>query len=401
MNKLKSNMFWVLIGLVLVVELAAYVVVVRGKANHNADRIGELDKRITDLKRMARTAARPEMIEAARNHKKDLQREYGRMVLYMIGKDDLLDHFGDNVTVAPADVLKLTDWQKTRLGRFHRVCRGEFIAEAEKLGMIPEGAKPPWDFVDLSGNPKPDVWIYAYKQLWIQKELMGLMKQPVSPRSGIPTENAAGQTHPPLVTAINSIKFELPQKDKNERQPGYKYEARFSYYRVTVEVSMPAANVPILMERILKHELPLIIESYKVAKALDEKGGAIGAGGKLQNLVSAELTCKIVDFTMGLSKAVFAGSRFQSPEAVIKWLEKEAKSDEMARILRDQIKKKGVKPRNTTFGIEYVVYPRDRKDSLFTSTMPAESEIYDGVTIYYGNILECIPDLRRRLGGIR
>jgi len=387
MNKVKDNVFWVLIGLILFAELAAYVVVVRGKAGANRERIEELGRRVKKLKELEKRAAREEMIDAARKHKDRLQEEYTRMVLFLIGKDDLLDHFGD-VRIAPARP-RFSDREKTKLGRFHRATREKFMAEAgpEGLGMVPDLTKEVWDFVDLSGSPRREMWIYAYKQLWIQKALFEIMRKPPA------AKRAGGGTESPksLVTAINRVEFILPDKEKEEA-----FDPRFSYYRFKLDVSMPAANVPTLIERILKHELPFIVESYTVAKRLDERGGTVGIAGGPQKVVNVRVTCKVVDFTMGISRAFFSSKRFETPQSVLQWLEKEARNDDAAKVILDQITKPGVRRRAVGEGFEYVVYGES-----ITGQAPTECEIYDGVTLYYSTILKDVPDFRRRLGGRR
>jgi len=390
MNKAKDNLFWVLIGLILIGELVAYVVAVRGKASSNSDKMRDLARCAQTLKGLESRAARQEMIDKAQKHKDLLQAEYTQMVLFLIGKDDLLDHFGE-VRIAPAKA-RFNDRDKTKLGRFHRATREKFMTQAgpEGLGMVSDSAKQVWDFVDLAGSPPRAIWIYAYKQLWIQQALFEIMKAPVAEGQAGQDDEAAGEGggDQSLVTVINGVQFILPDKRQEEL-----YDPRFSHACFKLDVSMPAANVPALIERILKHELPFVVESYTVAKRLDDRGG-MGIAGRPQKLVNVVVTCKVVDFAMGVSKVAFSGERFETPESVSEWLQKKAETDNVARTILGQITKTGVSPRRIGQGFEYVVYGESITDESAT-----ECEMYDGVTLYYSTIVKDVPDLRWRSGG--
>jgi hypothetical protein len=107
-------------------------------------------------------------------------------------------------------------------------------------------------------------------------------------------------------------------------------------------------------------------------------------------LVDVEVKCKVLDFTMGVSKVVFSNKNFGSADSAMQWLQTQAEKDDLARIIRNQISKYGVRDRTTDEGFEYDVYG----DSMMTCESPTECELYDGVTVAYGTIQQCVPVLK-------
>jgi len=426
MDKLKGNAFWLVILAVLVVELVAYVVVVRGTAEQNAKSIGTLEKQKRSIQALEANAVNLDMIEAAEKHKQELEREYTRMVLFLIGKDDNLDHFGPDAGVAPGRVLRMTDWQRTALGDFLVKQRQQMEAEAIRLGLT--GAPParqPWDFVELKGKSSDKVRLYAYKQLWVQKELFEIMKKPsptalasVAPppaeapapaqpagtaaaqaeteaEAGAETEDTAEPPSPqpksyPLVASIDEINFTLPQK-------GELFDPldRYICHTVNVKVTMYATDVPVFLERILKSELPMTIDSYRIGKStMDNRRITTLADRPTSGMVDVSLVLRVLDFQMGIGKVTFSGEKFPTPEDVEAWLEDN--DDPVIAVIRRQIAKPGVRPRRTDEGIEYSIYgdPERAGSLLDPGRAMVECEIEPGVTIVCGRLVIPMPEAK-------
>lgn len=413
MDKLKGNLFWVAILAVLVAELVLYVVMVRGTASATDQSIEELAHQKRQIDSIQQKAVNAGLIEAAAAHKQNLEREYTRMALFLIDKDDNLDKFGPDSRLAPSQVLNLSGRQRAQLGDTLVAKRQKMERESVNLRIVPPPpATQPWDFVTLTGDSSEQVYIYAYKQLWVQEELLRIIRQPATAHAAIaPAEAAPPAEQPPareaeaaeankaaappprlnpLVTSLNKVEFFLPRKEEL-----FDPLNRYTFHNVNVRVTMYANDVPVLLERILKSDLPLMVDSYKISKSMmDTRSVATVAGRPTSGLVDVQLALRVLDMTMGIGEVIFSAGKFTAPADVEAYLENH--TDPAMAVIRRQIKKPGVSPSVRNGEIRYRIYgdPQEARSLLDAGRALVKCEIESGVTVVHGRLVVPLPETK-------
>ena len=427
MGKFKGNVFWVFMAAVLLAELCIYLLPVPGtvsrmKRDHTS-RLEELETQKGELERARQpgNSANEAMIEAAEKRKAQLNGEYLKMCLLLIGKDDMIDRYFDIGTKIPATKrLNLTPSERTLLLDQILNARTACAKAATDAGIQMDAQQLPWDWVKIEGEaPSPTILVYAHKQVYIQRKLMDVMTMP-SPtaeakKKGVEAKEApkeaapAADANPPappaadagvrrvriddgvasLAILFNKIAFKTP-----ERREDLPFDPRYVYYTVSLDVSMLPENVPYLIEGITNCGLPLTITSFTIERGM---GGGVGPGAAArvqtgQTLVTVKVDCKVLDFSGAISKVEFAREQFQKPADVENYLKEKEQQDPLIKALATEMAKgsSAKEPEDPRDPILYEIYG----DML--NSEPVKCELEKGITVHFGTIEHNVPDLLRR-----
>ncbi|HUU69276.1 MAG TPA: hypothetical protein VM186_07120 [Planctomycetota bacterium] len=440
MGKLKGNVFWVFMAVILLAELCIYLLPVPGTVSRmkgdSASRLEELGRLKDQLDglRQPGNAANDPMIQAAEKRKAELHREYLRMCLLLIGKDDMIDRFFDIGTrIIPARRLNLTPRERTlllnQILNARDACKQ--MALDARIGMDTQSL--PWDWLKVEGEtPTAKMLIYAHKQVYIQQKLLEAMKGPApaaeakgaaedAKDAGAKADDAAkepeaapaataepetpaanpapdaaakegnvvrlAEKEPALVPLFNKVIFKIPEK--REDMP---FDPRYVYYTVSLDVSMLPRNVPFLIERIINCGLPLSITSFTIERGMSDRISAAAAARVQttgQAFVTVKVECKVLDFSGAISKVEFARGQFPDQAAVENYLNQQ--NDPVMKALATEISKGSFKePENADAPIRCEVYG----DML--NSEPMECELEKGITVYFGTVEHNVPELRVR-----
>jgi len=374
MGRMKSNAFWVVIAVVIVVELAAYLIVVKRLAAANVECVETIRTQIRDLDGI--DPVNEEMLKTAENFKKNASGEYARMVLFLIAKDDLLDHYHPGFDskprlYSPRDYYKVTRDDRIRIANAITRAAQQLTEDARELGLIARDSTrdaAPWDIIELTGRtPEIPALQHGQKQYWVQQELLSILSRPIE-----------GENRPPIAR-LGKVKFEQ-YRDTGLRDPRYRH-LEFSF-----EAAMPEANVGIVLERIAKSEFSFVIKSFSARRSAETGSRDVLGQGTDMRLVAMKVNVRLLDFSMGVGKVEFSMEQFENPESVSQWLEEQ--TDPVLRVLKAQLEKHDVKP---SVGLESITY--------LVHELPDEVEICEianGVTLYYGTLESILPESARR-----
>ena len=413
----------------------------------NKERVGQLGQAMKTLDTFTNPngAANTAMIEAALKSKAALSREYLRMCLLLMAKDDLWDRYFDisinqkTVKIPPFRRLQLSSQERTLLLAeiFNATAVCNQKAKDAEIAMDTTTGTP-WDWVKMEGQtPSATLLIYAHKQVLVQDRLVDLMRKPVGDAevkvpakdaaAGAAVANAAaGQPKPaaeparppaeakpaagpanaggaadkavvvigaqkpaPLVLLLNKISFKVPEIEREDSE-GPVADPRYIYYSFLLDVSLLPENAPILIERILDCGLPLSIVSLTVERGMDKISAnvKIQAGQAHRTLVNVKVECKVLDFSIGIGKVVFAKGKFPTPGDVDKFLKEQ--TDPVMLSLKREVEKGTLVKESDGSAIEYVVYGDRLKGDVQTC------ELEKGITVYYGATDHNVPELGRR-----
>ena len=436
MGKFKGNVFWVFMAVILLAELCIYLLPVPGtvsrmKRDHTS-RLSDLETRKGELERFQQpgNVANKRMIEAAEKRKAGLNREYLRMCLLLIGKDDMIDRYFDIGTrISPAKRLNLTSSERTLLLNQILNARTACAKAAAEAGIGMDAQQPPWDWVKIEGEaPSPTILVYAHKQVYIQQRLLDAMTVPapspdakkdagagakeaanepaaapaVPETQANPAAPPAGEAAakkatvvklteeaPPLVRLFNKVTFKTPEK-----QDDAAFDPRYVHYRVSLDVSMLPDNVSYFIERITNCGLPLSITSFTIERGMGDRiapAAATRLQATGQTLVTVKIECKVLDFSGAISKVEFARKQFQKATDAESYLKEQ--QDPVMKALAAEIAKgsSAKEPESSNEPIQYEIYG----DTLNTEP-PMECELEKGITVYFGTIEHNVPDLLRR-----
>lgn len=420
MGDLKGKAFWIVLGVFAAIILAAYALPVRKMEARNKERIDELQGGKSALDGMRGNAANAGMIEAASLQKSNLQKEYGRMLLYLVGKDELLDHYDPAAKIPPQRILSLDQKETVLLRDLVKETKEQLSKDIAAKGILFDPQSSPWDIINLDGAlPRPARLVYAYKQLWVQKTLAGVMTQPTveKERPVVKAEPAAARStadepaeagdEPPaeaapesrresaemprgkaVIYVLDKVQFKTPAANE-------KFDPRFVVYSFSVKVALTPANVPAFIEGILKSELPFEIISYSVTKLASETmpSQVTARIDPKDRLVSMKVDCRVLDFSVGVQKVVFSKERFPEQKDIDEWLQAQVGKDELMTVLKMQMEKEKVSPveqkDDQASYVSYVVYGANASDL-------ATYQVDDGVTIHFGCLEQSVPKVGER-----
>jgi len=370
MGSMKSNVFWAVIAVVIVVEVAAYLIVVRKQAANNKESVETINAQIGELDSI--DPVNEEMLKTAESFKKNVGREYAKMVLFLIGKDDLLEHYHPGFDskprlYSPREYFKVTSQDRNKVANAIDRAVQHLTEKARVLGLVARDSRDtPWDIIQLTGlQGAPDLSVlqHGQKQYWVQEELLAILERPID-----------GEERPP-VARLGKVKFE-PYRDKGPYEPRYR-QLEFSF-----EVALPEGNVGVILERIAKSEFPFVIKSFSAKRSAETGRRDVLTAGTDMRLVAMKVNVGLLDFSMGVGKVEFSLKEFENPESVSQWLEEQ--TDPALKALKAQLEKHDVKP---TVGLDSIAY--------LVHNLPNETEtceIADGVKLYYGTVESILPE---------
>ena len=403
MGKLKGNLFWVLIALVLLAELCVYLLpfggTVRAASARHASALSDLQGTQAKLERAREkgAAANKAMIEAALDRKAALEREYLRMILLLAQKDEALERFlpFSSEPVLPARVLEMKDKDKNLLRDKTQTERRKCAEDARAAGIETDPNTVVWDWVKIDGEiPTVQMLIFAQKQLYVQQKLVEIMRQPVEGSVAAAKPAASPAEKPlPLVLLINKITFKQPlTADGGKGDPRFPFDPRYGAYMLTIDVSMLPEYVPTLIDRILDCDLPIVMTSYTVERGINDKLPPVIAA-RVQadrTLVTVRAECAVLDFTVGISRVEFDRQKFPNPESVAAFFKD--RTDEVSQALAAQIAKGTLKNVEADSpSLEYVIHPH-----LTSQEMKCELEKGIGITVYYGTLDPNLAEVKVR-----
>ena len=439
MGKFKGNLFWIFIAVILLAELCVYLLpipgTVRTATGKNKESVDSLRKAVKQLDAFMQpgNASNQGMIDVALEKKSALDREYLRMCLLLMGKDNQWDRYfdlGPNKRIPSWRMLQLQSQERTLLLNEIILAKNAVNKKATDADITLDPAQTCWDWVKLEGGTaSPKLLIYAHKQIFVQQRLVDLMSEPVKPveatAAGLTATPAAakaapepkpaavppnakgaadkggigGEKNQPLVLLLNKILFKVPYID--ESSEAVNVESRYVYYTLNLDVSLLPEHTPILLERIINCGLPLTITSFSIERGMEKIAPQIAAkilGGKSnRTLVNVKIECKLLDFSVGLQKVEFAKDRFASPKEVDKFFSEQ--TDPVMRALKSEIDRGTVSTSkdNTAAGVEYLICGErivGKTKGADNSEVKAEvlaCELEKGITVHYGVMDPNVP----------
>jgi len=295
---IRNNLFWVVIGLVVVAIGLGYTLVSRGMAEE-VERLRKQSQRsVSDLKLAAAREEIPNAaaIEAAQAEARRVEMLSSQLMLAFVQHEDPWGRDFDSLRgVTNFDGAAAANWRREYYRR-HGALREEMNA---RINASPETLPLEQQFSSLDAVRQVQRRFWQYKYIIEQLAAANPPDAPtlkrvseIALRSGAPTQN----THPWLSTTA----FEV----------GLTAE-----YRAVPKVIATLANAP----------WPITVTKWSARKTTGTEPQAASDD------VTVRLFCEIVTFRPRLAKVKFDGGLFQTADGVRAWLD--AQSHELDRVL--------------------------------------------------------------------
>jgi hypothetical protein len=340
---------------------------VREQASDNAQRISDIQGWQRTLNGLGNNAPNEAMIEKARDYKRSVEKEYGKLVLFFIGRDSLIDHYSETTRkILPKKRFNLSETEVGSILRSLELAKSQLTADAREAGLLPT-IETPWHFLSRAEgsdtNPNEDWLLFSHQQLWVQRELLNICRSPVAP-----------QDKEPLVSAINLVRYDIEEFRSAE-------DDRWAVHTLKLDLTMSESNPPRFAERLLDSGMPIEIRGCSIDRLSAGNDAALKGAGKRSKYgraVNVKLICKVYDFTYGIDKVVFAKSneQFATSENITAWLQQQEAQD--MEVLRKQLE--DLRPTLRQNVIEYEVYGSEMLSDI------KECEIRPGVVVSYGTM---------------
>lgn len=298
---IRRHLFWVLLGLVLLAEVAGYLFIVRPKyAEIDALRkkIGQNISTLKNWKSPSKVIPNERMRSDAVEEQKELDTTFGQALLLFTPLNGRFDRDFPVLAnlVGPFSVRAAYDWWDEYKVR---------VAVLRKSIMEHKGfatADNALDFAAPPADPTPD--LAQIKQVqrdyWVQQAIVEVLK-------------AASPDTAPLIDLVRKVSV----RGGTSGQLSHPWVRTVPF---VLSVQLEYENLSRLLVALHNSAMPVLVSSYRVTRPRVSEAGADGAPSGAASILDVELSCELVEFLPAIHTVAFSGQMFRDGNEVRKWL---------------------------------------------------------------------------------